>query len=255
MAGEILKKRREELGFDIKQVADALKISSEYLISIEDDMFDKLPVAVYTIGYIRCYAKYLGVDAGPVIANFTSHLVSPKPPTVIPVSSSIRKVPGYVHAMLFFLAGLMVFAGYEYAGKEQPDSTPAPTVEKVGPPVEGENIKPAVPLAENSAPVTMPAESNPEANPVNESALAAAAKAEHEMGITASATVWIRIRFENGKHEEMLLRTGESKNWKFGGTALLRIGNAGGVTLKFDGKDLGVPGAPGKVLDLTLPQS
>ena len=76
MSGEIFKKRREELGLDINEVSDTLKISSEYLISIENDMFDRLPVAVYTVGYIRCYAKYLEVDAGPVIANFSSHLLS-----------------------------------------------------------------------------------------------------------------------------------------------------------------------------------
>ena len=66
------------MGLDIKEVSDTLKISSEYLISIENDMFDRLPVAVYTVGYIRCYAKYLEVDAGPVISDFTSHLASPQ---------------------------------------------------------------------------------------------------------------------------------------------------------------------------------
>ena len=90
---------------------------------------------------------------------------------------------------------------------------------------------------------------------MNESAPAVAVKGEHQLGITASDTVWLRIRFENGKQEEMLLKSGKSKSWKFGGPAVLKIGNAGGITLKFDGKDLGVPGDPGKVLDLTLPQS
>jgi cytoskeletal protein RodZ len=67
VAGEILKKAREESGADINEVSDALKIRPEYLSAIENDSFDQLPVAVYTIGYIRCYAKYLcGVEAEPV---------------------------------------------------------------------------------------------------------------------------------------------------------------------------------------------
>ena len=154
LAGEILKKRREELGFDIKEVSDTLKISSEYLISIENDMFDRLPVAVYTVGYIRCYAKYLEVDAGPVISSFTSHLASPKPSTIIPVSSSRRKVPVYVYAILLLLAGLSAFAVYTYTWKNRPNLTLGPTVEKVVPSVKEENIIPAVPSAANSAPVT-----------------------------------------------------------------------------------------------------
>ena len=130
-----------------------------------------------------------------------------------------------------------------------------PTVEKVGPSVKGENIVPAVPLATNSTPVNKPADTNPEVNHINESVPVVVDKSEHQLVITASDTVWLRIRFENGKQEEILLRSGESKSWKFGGPAVLKIGNAGGVTMKLDGKDLGVPGDPGKVLDLTLPQS
>lgn len=243
------------MGFDIKEVSDALKISSQYLISIENDMFDRLPVAVYTVGYIRCYAKYLEVDAGPIIANFTFHLASPKPSTIIPVSFSRRKVPVYVYAMLLLLAGLPAFAAYTYIWKNRPNRTWGPTVERVGPSVKGENIMPAVPLATNSAPVRKSADRNPEVNHMNESAPMVEDKSEHQLGITAFDIVWLRIRFENGKQEEMILKSGTSKSWKFGGSAVLKIGNAGGLTLKFDGKDLGVPGDPGKVLDLTLPQS
>ena len=83
----------------------------------------------------------------------------------------------------------------------------------------------------------------------------AAVRREHQLEITASDTVWMRIAFENGKSEELLLKAGTSKSWTFGGTAVLKIGNAGGAALKFDGKDLGVPGDPGQVLDLTLPRS
>lgn len=255
MAGEILRKRREELGFDINEVSDTLKISSDYLFSIENDMFDRLPVAVYTVGYIRCYAKYLEVDAGPVISSFKSHLASPKPSTIIPVSSSRRKVPAYVYALLFLLAGTLAFAVYTYTLKKQPNLTLGPAVEKVRPLSEGGNIAPAVPLALNSTAVDQPAERNPKESRMNESEPVAAARSEHQLEITASDTVWIRIRFEDGKQEEMILRSGALKNWKFGGPAVLKIGNAGGITLKFDGKDLGVPGDPGKVLDLTLPQS
>ena len=44
-----------------------------------------------------------------------------------------------------------------------------------------------------------------------------------------------------------------SKDWSFAGSAVLKIGNAGGIALKFDGKDLGVPGKPGQVLNLKFP--
>ncbi|MDP2157580.1 MAG: helix-turn-helix domain-containing protein, partial [Nitrospirota bacterium] len=67
MAGELLKRRREELGLDLRKTADLLKIKEDYLASIEENLFEKLPVAVYTIGYIRCYATYLHIDPEPII--------------------------------------------------------------------------------------------------------------------------------------------------------------------------------------------
>ena len=250
MSGEIFKKKREELGIDIKEASDVLKIGPEYLSAIENDIFDRLPVAVYTIGYIRCYAKYLQVEAGPVIANFTSHLSSPKPSTIIPVFSSTQKVSVYFYVMLVLLAGLIVFAVFIYTGKNR---TSGKTAEKMNPSVKGNNFVSVAPVVTNSVFVKTSADSNPEENKMNESVPAAVDKNGHQLEITAFDTVWVQIRYENGKVEEVLLRSGDSKDWRFADTAVLKIGNAGGVALKFDGKDLGVPGKPGQVLNLNFP--
>ncbi len=251
LAGEIFKKKREELGIDIKEAADILKIGSEYLSAIENDIFERLPVAVYTIGYIRCYAKYLDVDAGPVIADFTAHLSSPKPSTIIPVASSQRKVPGYTYVALAFLAGLLVFVFYVYTSKNRVSDL---SVENIR--ISGTEKKPAQTSPLNADAVSIRTSKD---NDIPESGLTVTAQApedkkEHHLVIIASDSVWVQIRYENGKVEEALLRSGESKDWSFSDTAVLKIGNAGGITLKFDGNDLGVPGKPGQVLNLNFPQ-
>jgi cytoskeletal protein RodZ len=248
LAGEIFKKKREELGIDIKEASDILKIGSEYLSAIENDIFDRLPVAVYTIGYIRCYAKYLDVDAGPVIADFTAHLSPPKPSTIIPVASSRRKVSGYTYFALVFLAVLLVFVFYVYTSKNR--ELPAENSR-----IAETEIKPI-----QTAPLNADAVSirTPEDEDVPESGLTATGqppedKKEHRLSIIATDTVWVQIRYENGKVEEALLRSGISKDWSFSDTAVLKVGNAGGVTLNFDGNDLGAPGKPGQVLSLNFP--
>jgi cytoskeletal protein RodZ len=250
LAGEIFKKKREELGIDIKEASDVLKIGSEYLSAIENDSFDKLPVAVYTIGYIRCYAKYLDVDAGPVIADFTVHLSSPKPSTIIPVASSHRKVPGYTYVALAFLAGLFVFIFYVYMSKNIVSDLPAENSR-----VSKTEIKPVQNASLDAGAVSV---SPPKADDAPESGLSAAVQApedkkEHHLTITASDAVWLQIRYENGKVEEALLKSGMSKDWSFSDTASLKVGNAGGITLIFDGNDLGVPGKSGQVLNLNFP--
>lgn len=250
MAGEIFKKKREELGIDIKEASDVLKIGSEYLLAIENDSFDRLPVAVYTIGYIRCYAKYLDVDAGPVIADFTSHLSSPKPSTIIPVSSYRRKVSGYSYVVLAFMAGLLVFVFYVYTSKNRAGDQSAENSR-----IPGTEIKPVQTVPLNAGAVSVsPSEDNdaPE-NGLTATGQAPEVKKEHRLVIIASDSVWLQIRYENGKIEEALLKSGMSKDWHFSDTAMLKVGNAGGITLNFDGNDLGVPGKTGQVVNMNFP--
>ena len=50
------------------------------------------------------------------------------------------------------------------------------------------------------------------------------------------------------------MRPGDSKKWSSQKGFDLKIGNAGGVKLVLNGKDLGAPGAKGQVLKLRLPK-
>jgi len=255
LAGEIFKKKREELGIDIKEASNVLKIGSEYLSAVENDSFDRLPVAVYTIGYIRCYAKYLDVDAGPVIADFTAHLSSPKPSTIIPVASSQRKVPGYTYVALAFLAGLLVFVLYIYTSKNRVSDLPAENSS-----ISRTEIQPVqtAPLDAGAVSVSQSKDNDVPEKGLSAPGLSATVQApedkkEHRLTITASDAVWLQVRYEDGKVEEALLKSGMSKDWSFSGTAALKVGNAGGITLNFDGNDLGVPGMPGQVVNLNFP--
>ena len=42
MAGEIFKKKREELGLSIKEISELLTLNSDFLVSIENDLFEKI---------------------------------------------------------------------------------------------------------------------------------------------------------------------------------------------------------------------
>ncbi len=65
--GELLERRREELGITIKQAEKETKIRSEYLQNIEAGAFDKLPDDIYTRGYVKNYADFLGFETTPLL--------------------------------------------------------------------------------------------------------------------------------------------------------------------------------------------
>ncbi|CAH0524874.1 cytoskeleton protein RodZ [Vibrio hippocampi] len=61
-AGVLLKQKREALGLTQKQIADRLRLRVAIIQKIEEDEFDGEQVATFTRGYLRSYAKAVGVD-------------------------------------------------------------------------------------------------------------------------------------------------------------------------------------------------
>jgi cytoskeletal protein RodZ len=60
--GDIFKNARTEKNLTLNDVSEELKIRRFFLQSIEDEKYEMLPGGVYTIGFIRSYAKYLGLN-------------------------------------------------------------------------------------------------------------------------------------------------------------------------------------------------
>jgi cytoskeletal protein RodZ len=266
VAGEILKKRREELGLGVKEVAELIKIKAEYLSSIEEDRFEKLPVAVYTIGYIRCYAAYLQVDPEPILSIYSGHLSYPQPSAIFPVSSSMKKVPFsyYVIPLLVLvLIGLTVFIIMRQDDSDKqarPLPLPAQTAQtetpQPVPPVQ--EVLPVVPQpmqpVQNASPA-LPQPVQPVPGVQVQTRERVAAETGYTVEITAHDLTWVQITYSGGRSEEALLKPGMVKIWTFPETALLKLGNAGGVKLSLNGKDIGTPGGKGQVVTIALPEN
>ncbi len=59
--GLLLQLTRENLGRSIADAASATKISSRFLLDMEKGEFRKLGERPYVIGFVKTYAKYLGL--------------------------------------------------------------------------------------------------------------------------------------------------------------------------------------------------
>jgi cytoskeletal protein RodZ len=69
-----MKKLREDHSRDIKEIAAATRIKESYLKSIENEQYEKLPIEVYARGYIKVYAKYLGVPSEAALEPYEKYL-------------------------------------------------------------------------------------------------------------------------------------------------------------------------------------
>jgi cytoskeleton protein RodZ len=239
LAGEILKNKREDLGLDIHEIAESLKISEEYLAAIENDAFEKLPVPVYTTGYIRNYAAFIGVDADTIIQHYREHSSQPQPSTIVPIAFSQKKGPkiGYLIVVLGFLLVALLLFPHVPEEKKKGSVHGSPVAEKVP----------------GGAPAGRELTQTDAVQHGGEGEATAPVADQHSLSVTAADTTWISVSLENGRREELLLRPGQSKRWTFSGKAFLKVGNAGGINIHLDGTDLGKPGSPGQVKTIALP--
>ncbi len=68
-AGTLLKNKREALGMTQKQVADRLRLRVSVIEDIENNRFESLQVNTFTRGYLRSYAKVVGLDEEIVLST------------------------------------------------------------------------------------------------------------------------------------------------------------------------------------------
>ncbi|WP_017047931.1 cytoskeleton protein RodZ [Vibrio anguillarum] len=68
--GILLKAKREALGLTQKQVADRLRLRLSIIQSLEENNFASDQVATFTRGYLRSYAKAVGIKESVILASF-----------------------------------------------------------------------------------------------------------------------------------------------------------------------------------------
>ncbi|NVE94848.1 helix-turn-helix domain-containing protein [Altererythrobacter lutimaris] len=60
--GQKLRRKREEMGLSVAQVASETRIPEHHLQTIESGDFSALPAKTYAVGFTRTYARLLGMD-------------------------------------------------------------------------------------------------------------------------------------------------------------------------------------------------
>lgn len=68
--GEELRREREIRGISLKEIADATKISKRFLEAIERNDHKTLPAPVFTRGFVREYARYLGLNSDEMVNRY-----------------------------------------------------------------------------------------------------------------------------------------------------------------------------------------
>jgi hypothetical protein len=119
--GEMLQAAREKKGVDLYRAERDTKIRAKYLAALENSDSEELPSPVYSKGFLRNYALYLGLDPDEVLTRWKGEVIAPrvaaKPIAVRPPQPlaaprhGLTLTPGLLFAGILTLV-IVAFGGY-----------------------------------------------------------------------------------------------------------------------------------------------
>ncbi len=224
--GPVLREARNRRKIELSEVEATTRIRIRYLRAIENEEWDVLPGEVYTRGFIRTYASYLGLDGERLAEDHRRSIeaagsrTSAPDPTPVAVSrpagpSELRqRLPGsswLVGAAVVLLAVVAIVAIPDGGGSGDPaGQQPAP----------------------GGA-----ATANPPPGPAKQ----AAAKGV-SVRLAASAEVWVCMLDGKGRElvDGLILAAGAEEGPFRSGSFIVSFGN-GEVSMLIDGKEAEIP--------------
>lgn len=133
--GEMLKKAREKSGVTLEAIGKELNIATSKLESLEKDQYEKLASNVFAVGYLRRYAKLVGVDEQAIVQSFNRYIAQMQATideiTPEPEVSNASLIPPklLMPAVVFGVALLVIISVIFFAqGGDEPAAGQAPAV-------------------------------------------------------------------------------------------------------------------------------
>jgi len=167
---DTLIRARQQLGQDLRSIAEVLCIRYSYLDAIERGQYENLPGPTYAMGFVRTYAEYLGLDGDQIVDRFKHEVEGIDSQTKLhfPVPAPEGKMPGgavFLVAALLFAGAYGVWFYLSNQGESLGDLV-APVPEQLQELVEGtastaESARQAAPAPAAPAPATPAANAEP----------------------------------------------------------------------------------------------
>jgi cytoskeleton protein RodZ len=263
--GERFRAAREARGLSLSDVAEQIRIRSVYLAAIEDENWSAIGAPVYIRGFLRTYGRFLGLDTEEVVAEFAGESHSAPMPTPAPQGKTNYFVdeapPPRQLSPLTWIAGLvavvlLAYVTYSAITVHQrqnpavavlPSNSPSAVASATDAPSSGPSGSPDASAATSPGPSDSPS-GGPSVGPSASPSGSPGPLGPNSIELRLSSPSWVRVTVDGNVSMEGTFPAGTARRFQ-GKTAVLRIGNAGGVEVLVDGKDVGPLGKAGDVVE------
>jgi cytoskeleton protein RodZ len=266
---DVLKRKRLDRGFDLVDVARETRIPLRHLNALEAGDFSNLPALAYSTGFVRTYARYLGLDPDAAARQFKLETpqVDALQSAALPEIDSESRLPSR-KVILGSLAGLatLIAVAVAYSALNSDDAAEPATPDEIAatqlpvqaPPVLSPTAAP--PVAETIAPP--PAAVDPAATavaPANTQPTIPALPTANGPTIPGVPTVGLVLRAKEDSWIKVsdggpvslkigILKAGETYSVPQVPNLRLQTGNAGGLEVIYNGKLMPALGVKGEVI-------
>jgi cytoskeleton protein RodZ len=238
--GVHLRARRIEQGRELADIAHQTRVPLRHLIAIEEGLHDTLPALPYTVGFVKSYARAVGLDTAECAERFRAETT--KSDRIVPMMSiepiEESRVPTRSAALIgVLLLGAIVLAAIAYGAGwfsgGEPEPAPVVSAENTGSsggaPVAADTQ--AAPPA--SVPAAVPATAPPATAPTGQVVIAAREDAWVKIyDRTGGAAVFMGVMAAGDRYEvpadrqDLLLWTGRAGalDITVGGVAIAPLG-------------------------------
>ena len=250
--GAQLKRARIARKQSIEDVSSATKINTSMIRAIESDAFAKLPGGLFTRGFLRAYAREVGVDPEEIVDRYRSQFEGEAPAPAAPaqpeeqVISSVRPpvvvdeettYSRRIQVLQLFVIVLIVALYFSLSRRPRTEAS--------------SDTNPDVPVAEVAQQPQTPNPEPPKADNTPVATNGTAANAPPQKGVTLElhpqGPCWVQATAEGQKLYAKLMDAGETASVTVNNDVTLRVGDPGTLAFTLDGapgRPLGPAGQP-----------
>ncbi len=279
--GARLKREREQRKITLDEIAVSTKIGTRFLAAIEEDRFDQLPGGIFNKGFVRAYARHLGMDENQAIADFVAAtepvLPEPPPPDAPVLAALAERVPeakkkskgddgvpwGIFAIVLLVLACGFALWGFHSREKPAAPSIEVPGLQKPDSSASGDQKEaphgaaksaepdPAAPTSQSLPPQPVPAAPEGASSTAATTIPGADAGLFHVL-IKAREDSWVAITADGKQIVQDTLTASAQQSIAARDQIVIKTGNVGALEISFNGMKLASQGGNNQVKTLTF---
>lgn len=250
--GERLRAARLRRRISLAEAEHATRIRARYLQALEDDDYAALPSAVYSRGFLRNYAIFLGVPPDEVMSGVPERRRRDRRPGVRSVATPIRiSTPQSIWLLAAVGAAVFVLVALVWLGLSPPGNAPtaSPFGQATAGPDTGQRGPTGGPNSLVTLPTLPPAMTSPTLSPATPTPAPSPTATGVNLELRAIDRSWVRVTVDGRVVLEETLAAGRAERWTGQQTVAVRVGNGAGVEVTVNGQHLGALGPAGQPID------